>query len=147
LYDYVTHIAHATRVHAAVSLGLSSRGALALMRCAKAEAVIRGSDFVTPDDVKSVAQLVVAHRMILTPEAMLEGRRAEVFLASKSNPEDTSAAAMTAAIDASLRRLKTDWIDLYYIHWPRSGHDMRPRMQALEAARAAGKIRSVKRGR
>ncbi len=80
LYDYVTHIAHATRVHTAVSLGLSSRGALALMRCAKAEAVIRGSDFVTPDDVKSVAQLVVAHRMILTPEAMLEGRRAEDIL-------------------------------------------------------------------
>ena len=45
---------------------------------------------------------------------------------------------MTAEIDASLRRLRTDTIDLYYIHWPRTGADMRPRMEALEAARAAG---------
>lgn len=73
----------------------------------------------------------------------LEGRRAEVFLASKSNPEETTAAAMTAAIDASLRRLGTDYIDLYYIHWPRSGADMRPRMEALEAARRVGKIRAA----
>ena len=50
---------------------------------------------------------------------------------------------MTAEIDASLRRLKTDYIDLYYIHWPRTGHDMRPRMEALEAARAQGKIRAT----
>lgn len=73
----------------------------------------------------------------------LKGRRAEVFLASKSNPEETTAAAMTAEIDASLRRLDTDHIDLYYIHWPRSGHDMRPRMEALEKARSAGKIRAT----
>ncbi len=73
----------------------------------------------------------------------LQGRRGEIFLASKSNPDDTSAAAMTAEIDASLQRLKTDYIDLYYIHWPRTGHDMRPRMEALEAARDAGKIRAT----
>ena len=73
----------------------------------------------------------------------LEGRRPEIFLASKSNPTETTAAAMTAEIDASLRRLKTDYIDLYYIHWPRSGADMRPRMEALEAARAQGKIRAA----
>lgn len=73
----------------------------------------------------------------------LAGRRSEIFLASKSNPEETTAAAMTAEIDASLRRLGTDYIDLYYIHWPRSGHDMRPRMEALERARAEGKIRAT----
>ena len=73
----------------------------------------------------------------------LEGRRPEIFLASKSNPTETTAAAMSAEIDASLRRLKTDYIDLYYIHWPRSGADMRPRMEALETARAEGKIRAA----
>ena len=73
----------------------------------------------------------------------LEGRRGEIFLASKSNPTETTAAAMMAEVDASLRRLKTDYIDLYYIHWPRSGHDMRPRMEALEEARRQGKIRAT----
>jgi aryl-alcohol dehydrogenase-like predicted oxidoreductase len=73
----------------------------------------------------------------------LANRRPEIFLASKANPAETTAAAMTAEIDASLRRLKTDYIDLYYIHWPRTGHDMRPRMEALEAARRMGKIRAT----
>lgn len=75
--------------------------------------------------------------------AFLAGKRGEIFLASKANPPEASAAAMTAEVDASLRRLKTDYIDLYYIHWPRSGHDMRPRMEALEKARRDGKIRAV----
>jgi aryl-alcohol dehydrogenase-like predicted oxidoreductase len=52
-------------------------------------------------------------------------------------------AAMLAEVDGSLRRLGTDYIDLYYIHWPRSGRDMRPTMEGLEQARRQGKIRSV----
>jgi myo-inositol catabolism protein IolS len=75
--------------------------------------------------------------------ATLATRRDQVFLSSKANPPETTAAAMTAAIDDSLRRLGTGHIDLYYIHWPRSGADMRPRMEALERARAAGKIGAV----
>jgi len=75
--------------------------------------------------------------------AFLAGRRSEIFLASKANPAEATAVAMAAEIDASLRRLKTDYIDLYYIHWPKSGIDMRPRMEALEAARRAGKIRAA----
>ncbi|MGL4968531.1 MAG: aldo/keto reductase [Inquilinus sp.] len=75
--------------------------------------------------------------------AFLAGRRSEIFLASKANPAEATAAAMAAEIDASLRRLNTDTIDLYYIHWPKSGVDMRPRMEALEAARRQGKIRAV----
>lgn len=69
--------------------------------------------------------------------------REEFFLASKADPAETSADAMTAAIDASLQRLGSDYIDLYYVHWPRTGVDMRPRMEALERAREAGKIRAV----
>ncbi|HEX5056803.1 MAG TPA: MoxR family ATPase [Gammaproteobacteria bacterium] len=80
IYDYVTAIAQASRAHAALSLGLSSRGALALMRCAKAQAALRASEFVTPDDVKNVAQATIAHRLILTPEAVLDGRRSEDVL-------------------------------------------------------------------
>ncbi len=73
LRDYVLDIADATRRNEQISLGLSSRGALALLRCASVEAAIRGSGFVTPDDVKAVAPLVLIHRLILTPDAMLEG--------------------------------------------------------------------------
>lgn len=73
----------------------------------------------------------------------LAGRRDEVFLASKSDPADASAEAMTDAIDQSLRRLGTDYVDLYYIHWPKTGIDMRPRMEALERARTQGKVGAV----
>jgi myo-inositol catabolism protein IolS len=70
-------------------------------------------------------------------------RREQIFLASKANLDDISAQAIMQAIDASLERLQTDVIDLYYLHWPRSGQDMRPWMEGLETARQQGKIRSV----
>ena len=73
IYQYVTDIAGASRVHAHASLGLSTRGALALMRCARIEAALQDRAFVTPDDVKSVAPLVMPHRLILTADAMLAG--------------------------------------------------------------------------
>jgi MoxR-like ATPase len=72
LYQYVIAIANASRAHQSISLGLSTRGALGLMRCARVRAALRGADFVTPDDVKAVAPSVMAHRLILTPEATLE---------------------------------------------------------------------------
>ncbi len=76
MYRYVTDIAVASRVQPQVGLGLSTRGALALMRCARIEAALRDGDFVTPDDVKTVAHAVMAHRLILTPDALLEGIQA-----------------------------------------------------------------------
>ncbi len=73
LYKYVVQIGKTSRAHDHVSLGLSTRGILALMRTARVEAALRGSEFVTPDDVKLVARPVIAHRLILTPDAALEG--------------------------------------------------------------------------
>ncbi|MCC7209764.1 MAG: aldo/keto reductase [Anaerolineae bacterium] len=70
-------------------------------------------------------------------------RREQLFIASKSNLDDISAAAMLRAVDASRARLQCDVIDLYYIHWPRTGKDMRPWMEGLETARQKGKIRAV----
>jgi MoxR-like ATPase len=52
---------------------LSTRGALALIKAARITAGLRGGDFVAPDDVKEAAPWVVAHRLVLTPEAALEG--------------------------------------------------------------------------
>ena len=76
VYQYVTALAAASRTHPHVSLGLSTRGALAVMRCARVEAVLRGASFVTPDDVKAVTRAVMTHRLILSPDANLEGVRA-----------------------------------------------------------------------
>jgi len=73
----------------------------------------------------------------------LEGKRESVFLASKSHVDNLSAAAALAEVDGSLKRLNVDFIDLYYIHWPRAGRDMRPVMEGLETARAQGKIGAV----
>ncbi|HEX2864839.1 MAG TPA: aldo/keto reductase [Deinococcales bacterium] len=71
------------------------------------------------------------------------GRREAVFLASKANLDDVSAMAVRAAIQASLERLGVDALDLYYLHWPRTGRDPRPWMEGLEGARQAGLIRWV----
>jgi MoxR-like ATPase len=75
LHEYVLDLARASRAHQRLLLGLSTRGALALLRAARIAAGLRGAEFVTPDDVKEVAVQVIAHRLVLTPEAMLEGAR------------------------------------------------------------------------
>jgi MoxR-like ATPase len=73
LADYVLDLAQATRRHPRLALGLSTRGALALLKAARITAGLRGAEFVTPDDVKEVAPSVMGHRLVLTPEAALEG--------------------------------------------------------------------------
>ncbi len=73
LYHYVASIAKISREHPRLSLGLSPRGAMAVMRCARVEAAIHQREYVTPDDIKRVAPFVVRHRLLLTSEAMLEG--------------------------------------------------------------------------
>jgi MoxR-like ATPase len=75
LTGYVLDVARASRENQRVSLGLSTRGALALMKAARAAAGLRGADFVSPDDVKEVAPWIIPHRLVLTPEAALEGTR------------------------------------------------------------------------
>src|SRR6266850_6892720 len=73
LTGYVLDLARASREHARLSLGLSTRGALSLVKAARITAGLRGGDFVTPDDVKGAAIWVMAHRLVVTPEAALEG--------------------------------------------------------------------------
>lgn len=85
IYDYAVQISHASRVHPNVQLGISNRGTLSLMRCARASAAIQGKDFVIPDDIKSLASAVMSHRMILTPDASLEGIEADTVIESILN--------------------------------------------------------------
>jgi MoxR-like ATPase len=70
---YIVDIARATRQAPSLSLGVSPRGATALLRSARAWAWLNGRDFVTPDDVKALAHASLAHRLALRPEAELEG--------------------------------------------------------------------------
>ena len=73
LLAYVLDLARASREHPRLTLGVSTRGALALVKAARITAGLRGGEFVTPDDVKDAAPGVLAHRLVLTPEAALEG--------------------------------------------------------------------------
>ena len=70
---YVVDIARATRTSPSLSLGVSPRGATALMSTARAWAWLNGRGYVTPDDVKALAHATLAHRLSLRPEAELEG--------------------------------------------------------------------------
>lgn len=79
--EYIVQIANGTRVHPDLRLGVSTRGTLTMLRVARAFAATDGRDFVTPDDVKSIAASVVAHRIALTAEAELRGARVESVLA------------------------------------------------------------------
>ena len=82
---YIVDIARATRESPSLSLGVSPRGATALMRSARAWAWLTGRDFVTPDDVKVLAHATLVHRLGLRPEAELEGVDVAEVLASSLN--------------------------------------------------------------
>ena len=80
LERYILAIVRATRSHADVALGASPRGSLALYKTAQALAALRNRDYAIPDDVKRLAPLTLAHRMIVKPESQLRGRTAETIL-------------------------------------------------------------------
>jgi MoxR-like ATPase len=74
LEQYIVSIAAATRTMSELRLGVSPRGSLALLRAARAYAASIGRAFVIPEDVKHMAPVVLAHRVILQPDAELQGR-------------------------------------------------------------------------
>ncbi len=71
--DYVARLLEATRDDPRTSVGASVRGGLALVRCARVWAAAAGREYVVPDDVKALAQPVLAHRLVLDPEAEFAG--------------------------------------------------------------------------
>lgn len=73
LYSYVVEIVNRTRNHPKVYLGVSPRGAIALVRAAQAYAFLHGRDFVIPDDIKHLAPFALVHRVLLQPEARIQG--------------------------------------------------------------------------
>jgi MoxR-like ATPase len=79
--EYMVDVVRATREHEAVELGVSPRGTLALYRTVQALAAVRGRAFVIPDDVKYLAPPVLTHRIIISPQTRLRGRRPEEVMA------------------------------------------------------------------
>jgi len=71
--DYIARIVEATRLATEVRLGVSVRGAIALTKASKTWAIAHGRSYVTPDDIKALAEAVLAHRLILDPEAEFDG--------------------------------------------------------------------------
>jgi len=74
LVDYIAQIVHATRTDNSLYIAASPRASLSILESSKAMALLRGRDFVTPEDVKEVIVPVMNHRITLTPEVEMEGR-------------------------------------------------------------------------
>ncbi|KFL15068.1 ATPase AAA [Geobacillus stearothermophilus] len=77
---YIVDLIQQSRVHEAVYLGVSPRGSVALMKAAQAYAFIHGRDFVIPDDVQHLAPYVLAHRLLIRPEAKWDKLDAEMVV-------------------------------------------------------------------
>ena len=82
LVEFIGRIVHETRNNPSLYLGASPRASLAILRSAKANAAIKGRDFVTPEDIVEMAPHVLRHRIILTPEKEMEGVTADDLIES-----------------------------------------------------------------
>ncbi|MEL7558374.1 MoxR family ATPase [Stutzerimonas chloritidismutans] len=78
--DYAVRLARATRSWPGLALGAGPRASIALVRCARARALLRGGDFVVPNDVKGCALAVLRHRVRLSPELDIEGTSVDQLL-------------------------------------------------------------------
>jgi len=80
VYDYAVKIVRSTRAWPGISLGAGPRGSIALIRAARASALLAGHDFVTPDDIKNIALATLRHRITLAPELEIEGHNIDMVL-------------------------------------------------------------------
>ncbi len=79
--QYIVSLVEATRHHPSIYLGASPRGSLALFRASQARALLQGRDYVTPDDVKALAEPALAHRTLLSSSGQSQGRNGRVPIA------------------------------------------------------------------
>jgi len=77
MFQYITKLVSATRDHRQLVLGASPRASIALLGVGKALAAMRGRDFLIPDDIKAIAPATLRHRLLLRPEAEIEGVSAD----------------------------------------------------------------------
>jgi MoxR-like ATPase len=83
--DYIVRLVGTTRGDPRLRLGVSPRGSLMLYRTAQAHALLDGRNFVTPDDVKSLATAVLAHRIVLDTKAKFGGQRTDQIIEEAMN--------------------------------------------------------------
>jgi MoxR-like ATPase len=98
---YIVELVRATRTSAATAVGASPRGSLALLKLSRCRAALGGRDFVTPDDVKSVAVPALSHRLMLRPELWVQRTSAEDVVRELLDSVPTPAALETAGEPAS----------------------------------------------
>ena len=79
---YISAIAAASRRNGALQLGVSTRAAISLLRAGQARALLMGRDYVSPEDVQKMAEPVLAHRLVLSPEARMRNMTAQRVLAN-----------------------------------------------------------------
>jgi MoxR-like ATPase len=82
LVEFIAKIVNQTRNNSSLYLGASPRASLAIMRASKANAAIKGRDFVSPEDILEIAGPVMRHRIILTPEKEMEGMTPDELIES-----------------------------------------------------------------
>lgn len=80
LLEYIARIVNETRNNPALYLGASPRASLAILKASKANAAVKGRDFVTPEDIREIVPAVLRHRIILTPEKEMEGITADELI-------------------------------------------------------------------
>lgn len=80
ILEYITEIVKNTRNHSKIEVGASPRGGLALLRLSRAMALLRGREFVIPDDVKKFVEEAISHRIIISSEYRLEGTKPETLV-------------------------------------------------------------------
>jgi MoxR-like ATPase len=78
--EYAVNIVRQTRNWPGISIGAGPRGGIALLRAGRAAALLHGNDFVTPDDIKSIAVAGLRHRIVLSPEMEIEGQTPDTIL-------------------------------------------------------------------
>jgi MoxR-like ATPase len=83
--QYIVTLVEATRKHPSIYLGSSPRGSLALFRCGQARALLEGRDYVLPDDVKALAEPVLAHRSLLSSADQSQGKDSRIYIAEIVN--------------------------------------------------------------
>jgi MoxR-like ATPase len=98
LLEYVIAIIRATRTHQQVQVGASPRGALALVHLARAQALLRQRDFVTPDDIKGIAEPALAHRITVRPELWVRQVKPEDIIKSVVDSVPTPRTDPAAAV-------------------------------------------------
>lgn len=119
IIGYIADLVGVTRKHRAVQIGASPRAAIALLQTARVEAAVQGRNFVVPDDVKTHGAAVLRHRIILQPDAEIEGVTTDEVVAGVLHETQVPGMGESNRPAARQAGLETDLVDRGYTQPPR----------------------------